>query len=83
MDGVFGLHVNNKKMKFGICILSKNKIARSEHVLLSSKKEQRGLLSIDIGDDGEKCDNGGDGNGGYGNGDQDGKVGMVRCCCWW
>ena len=35
------------------------------------------------GDDGEKCDNGGDGNGGYGNGDQDGKVGMVRCCCWW
>ena len=22
------------------------------------------------GDDGEKCDNGGDGNGGYGNGDQ-------------
>ncbi|KHS57905.1 hypothetical protein QX51_05655 [Terrisporobacter othiniensis] len=51
MDGVFGLHVNNKKMKFGICILSKNKIARSEHVLLSSKKEQRGLLSIDIGDE--------------------------------
>ena len=50
MDGVFGLHVNNKKMKFGICMLSKNKITRSAHVLLSSKKEQRGLLSIDTGD---------------------------------
>ena len=49
MDGIFGLHVNNKNMKFGICILSKNKITRSEHVLLSSKKEQRGLLSIDVG----------------------------------
>lgn len=50
MDGVFGLHVNNKKMKFGICILSKKKISQSSHVLLSSKKEQRGLLSIDIDD---------------------------------
>ena len=50
MDGVFGLHVNNKKMKFGICILSKTKINQSSHVLLSSKKEQRGLLSIDIDD---------------------------------
>lgn len=50
MDGVFGLHVNNRKMKFGICILSKNKINYSSHVLLSSKKEQRGLLSIDIDD---------------------------------
>ena len=48
MDGVFGLHVNNKKMKYGICILSKNKIEGSEHLLLSSKKEQRGLLSINI-----------------------------------
>ena len=50
MDGVFGLHVKNKKMKFGICILSKNKINQSSHVLLSSKKEQRGLLSIDMDD---------------------------------
>ena len=47
MDGVFGMHVNNKKMKFGICILSKNKINTSSHILLSSKKEQRGLLSIE------------------------------------
>lgn len=46
MDGVFGLHVNNKKIKFGICILSKNKINESSHLLLTSKKEQRGLLSI-------------------------------------
>ena len=47
MDGVFGMHVNNKKMKFGICILSKNKINTSSHILLSSNKEQRGLLSIE------------------------------------
>lgn len=47
MDGVFGLHVSNKKVKFGICILSKNKITESSHALLSSKKEQRGLLSIE------------------------------------
>ncbi len=46
MDGVFGLHVNNKKIKFGICILSKSKINESSHLLLTSKKEQRGLLSI-------------------------------------
>ncbi len=48
MDGVFGLHVDNKKVKFGICILSKNKISQSSHILLTSKKEQRGLLSIDV-----------------------------------
>lgn len=47
MDGVFGMHINNKKMKFGICILSKNKINNNSHILLSSKKEQRGLLSIE------------------------------------
>ena len=47
MDGIFGLHVNRKRMKFGICILSKNKIINKEHVLLSSKTEQRGLVSID------------------------------------
>lgn len=47
MDGVFGMHVNNKKMKFGICILSKNKINNSSHILLSSDKEQRGLLSVE------------------------------------
>ncbi|WP_455539009.1 endonuclease/exonuclease/phosphatase family protein [Terrisporobacter sp.] len=46
MDGIFGLHVHNKKMKFGICILSKEKIIERSHVLLTSKKEQRGLVSI-------------------------------------
>ena len=50
MDGIFGLHVNNKKMKFGICILSKRKIIESNHFLLTSKKEQRGLLSINSTD---------------------------------
>ena len=47
MDGVFAIHVHNKKMKFGICILSKEKIIKSNHILLTSKKEQRGMLSID------------------------------------
>ena len=47
MDGVFAIHVHNKKMKFGICILSKEKIIKSNHILLTSKKEQRGILSID------------------------------------
>lgn len=50
MDGVFGVHVNNRMMKFGICILSKESINNSSHILLSSKTEQRGLLSIDVGD---------------------------------
>ena len=40
MDGVFAIHVHNKKMKFGICILSKEKIIKSNHILLTSKKEQ-------------------------------------------
>ena len=47
MDGVFAIHVHNKKMKFGLCILSKEKIIKSNHILLTSKKEQRGILSID------------------------------------
>ncbi|MGM9834361.1 MAG: endonuclease/exonuclease/phosphatase family protein [Bacilli bacterium] len=47
MNGVFAIHVHNKKMKFGICILSKEKIIKSNHILLTSKKEQRGMLSID------------------------------------
>ena len=50
MDGIFGLHVNNKKVKFGICILSKRKIIESNHFLLTSKKEQRGMLSINSTD---------------------------------
>ncbi len=51
MDGVFAIHVHNKKMKFGICILSKEKIIKSNHILLTSKKEQRGILSIDREDE--------------------------------
>ena len=47
MNGVFAIHVHNKKMKVGICILSKEKIIKSNHILLTSKKEQRGILSID------------------------------------
>lgn len=48
MDGVFAANVDNKVMRYGICTFSKNKIEFSSHVLLSSKKEQRGLLSISL-----------------------------------
>ncbi len=48
MDGVFAANVDNKAMKYGICTFSKNKIEFSNHLLLSSKKEQRGLLSIKL-----------------------------------
>lgn len=46
MDGVFAANVDNKAMKYGICTFSKNKIELNNHILLSSKKEQRGLLHI-------------------------------------
>ena len=48
IDGVFAANVNNKTMKYGICTLSKYKIKSNHHVLLTSKKEQRGLLSINV-----------------------------------
>ncbi|MGL5694129.1 MAG: endonuclease/exonuclease/phosphatase family protein [Peptostreptococcaceae bacterium] len=48
MDGVFAANVNTKTTKYGVCTLSMNKIKKSNHVLLSSKKEQRGLLNINI-----------------------------------
>ena len=47
MNGEFALH---KKMKFGICILTKYNIKEINHILLTSKKEQRGLLSFDFND---------------------------------
>ena len=48
MEGVFAANVDNKTMKYGVCTLSKSKIESSNHILLSSKKEQRGLLSIKL-----------------------------------
>ncbi len=48
MNGEFGLHVNNKKVKYGICILTKVKIIEKTHLLLSSKTEQRGMLCVNI-----------------------------------
>ncbi|MEG0857190.1 MAG: endonuclease/exonuclease/phosphatase family protein [Terrisporobacter sp.] len=44
--GVFAANVNNEKMKFGVCIFSKYNIEKSDHVFLTSKKEQRGFLCI-------------------------------------
>lgn len=48
MDGVFAANVKNPPMLYGICIFSSNKIICNEHVLLTSKKEQRGFLNITI-----------------------------------
>ena len=48
MEGAFAANVDNKIMKYGVCTLSKSKIESSNHILLSSKKEQRGLLSIKL-----------------------------------
>ena len=48
MYGVFAANVVNKKYKYGICIFSKENIESSEHILLPSKKEQRGLLHIKV-----------------------------------
>lgn len=48
LDGVFVANVNKPGMKYGICIFSKLQIEDSKHILLTSIKEQRGLVSISI-----------------------------------
>lgn len=48
MDGIFVANVKKKNMIYGICIFSNYKIVSSEHILLTSKTEQRGLLSVTI-----------------------------------
>lgn len=48
MKGVFAANINNEKMKFGVCTFTKHNICKSDHVLLPSKKEQRGFLCINI-----------------------------------
>ncbi len=48
MDGIFAINVNKPNLKYGICTLSKFKIENSTHLLLESKKEQRGILNIQI-----------------------------------
>lgn len=48
MDGVFAANVIKPELLYGICILSKEQIYKHEHVLLSSKNEQRGFLCANI-----------------------------------
>ncbi|MDU1202090.1 MAG: endonuclease/exonuclease/phosphatase family protein [Clostridiales bacterium] len=52
MDGIFAENVVDKE--FGVCILTKYKIVAQNHVLLTSKKEQRGFahIKVKINDDG-------------------------------
>lgn len=48
INGVFVANVNKPLMLYGVCIFSKYEIQDSTHILLTSKKEQRGLLSINL-----------------------------------
>ncbi|MGL5313902.1 MAG: endonuclease/exonuclease/phosphatase family protein [Peptostreptococcaceae bacterium] len=48
IEGVFAANVKNPTMLYGICIFSKNNIVSYEHVLLTSKKEQRGFIHLTI-----------------------------------
>ena len=49
-DAKFGANVTSAFMNYGIAIFSKYKIDFFNHVLLTSKKEQRGLLHIKVKD---------------------------------
>lgn len=53
IDGVFVANVNKPPLLYGICIFTKYKIEESSHVLLTSKKEQRGFLNVNICLEGE------------------------------
>lgn len=46
MDGIFAMNVNRKNLKFGVCTFFNGKLLEDKHILLSSKKEQRGFLYI-------------------------------------
>ncbi|MGL4912381.1 MAG: endonuclease/exonuclease/phosphatase family protein [Romboutsia sp.] len=48
MDGVFAANINKVNMMYGICTFSKTEIDNHTHVLLTSKKEQRGFLYTNI-----------------------------------
>lgn len=48
MDGVFAANINKVNMMYGICTFSKSEINNHTHILLSSKKEQRGFLYTNI-----------------------------------
>lgn len=46
MNGSFAMNVNRKNLKFGICNFCKHELLEYRHILLPSKKEQRGFLNI-------------------------------------
>lgn len=48
MDGVFAANVIKPELLYGICIFSKEQIYKHEHILLTSKNEQRGFLCANI-----------------------------------
>ena len=52
MDGIFAENVVDKE--FGVCILTKYKIVAQNHVLLTSKKEQRGFAHIKVKIEGDR-----------------------------
>ncbi|WP_042273539.1 endonuclease/exonuclease/phosphatase family protein [[Clostridium] dakarense] len=48
MDGVFAANVIRPSMMYGICIFSNKEIYNNEHILLTSKNEQRGFVNANI-----------------------------------
>lgn len=48
MDGIFVANVVRPNLNYGICIFSKEDIQFSQHILLPSKKEQRGFVCVTI-----------------------------------
>lgn len=48
MDGVFAANINKPNIMYGICTFSKREIENHKHVLLTSQKEQRGLLYTNV-----------------------------------
>lgn len=48
IEGVFVANVKKTTMLYGICIFSQNRIISHEHILLTSKKEQRGFIYLSI-----------------------------------
>lgn len=48
MDGVFAANIIRPELLYGICILTKGKVITNNHILLSSKTEQRGFLHANI-----------------------------------
>lgn len=48
MEGIFATNVKKPNMLYGICIFTTEEISIHNHVLLTSRKEQRGFLHANI-----------------------------------